>query len=239
LSDHNRGDRPSAIGLQPLRRFTSASITWRNGDCCRRRESDLISDERVQATMSRFEELAKRGFDIAVAITGLILLSPLLLLVTLAIKLESRGSALCRQPRYSLNGATIEVFRFSTTISDRAFNQLPIEMPRATRIGQVLRRTGIEKIPQLINVLRGEMSIVGPCLYATAPGKALRTARQGNAKPGVINWATIGSNWEKTGSVPRLLQHRIERDLYYIENRSFLFDIKIILLVFFSMNSYR
>jgi lipopolysaccharide/colanic/teichoic acid biosynthesis glycosyltransferase len=216
-----------------------ASVTSRNVDCRWRRESDLSSNERVQETMSRFEELAKRGFEFAVAITGLLLLSPLLLFVILAIKLESRGSALCRQPRYSLDGATIEVFRFRSTVSDRTFSQLPIEMPCTTRVGQVLRRTGIGKIPQLINVLRGEMSIVGPSLYTTAPGKALRTEHQGNAKPGMVNWALVSSYMEKTGSPAQRLQHQIERDLYYIENRSFLFDMKIILLVFFSMDTYR
>jgi lipopolysaccharide/colanic/teichoic acid biosynthesis glycosyltransferase len=193
-------------------------------------------------TMSQFEEIVKRGFDIAVAITGLFLLSPLLLLVTLAIKLDSRGSALCRQHRYGLNGATIEVFRFRSTTSDqgdRTFNHLAIESRRGTRVGQVLCYAGIDKIPQLINVLRGEMSIVGPCLYTTAPGKALHTERQCNAKPGMVNWAQVGSYWEKTGGAAKLLQHRIERDLYYIENRSFLFDIKIILLLFFSTNSYK
>jgi len=189
--------------------------------------------------MSRFDELAKRGFDIAVAITGLFLLSPLLLLVTLAIKLESRGSALCRQPRYSLNGATIEVFRFRSTRSDQAFNRFAIEIPCVTRIGQVLRRTGIDKIPQLINVLRGEMSIVGPCLYTTAPDEARRTEHQCNAKPGMVNWAHVSNCLGTTGSPAKRIQLRIERDLYYIENRSFLFDIKIILLVVFSANSYK
>jgi lipopolysaccharide/colanic/teichoic acid biosynthesis glycosyltransferase len=119
--------------------------------------------------------------------------------VTLAIKLESRGSAFCLQPRYGLNGATIKVFRFRSTMSDRTFNQLPIESPCTTRVGHALDRTGIDKVPQLINVLRGEMSIVGPCLYTTAPGKALRTGRQGNAKPGMVNWALVSSYWENTG----------------------------------------
>jgi lipopolysaccharide/colanic/teichoic acid biosynthesis glycosyltransferase len=86
-----------------------ASITLRNIDCRWHKEPDMNSDERVQDSMSRFEEVVKRGFDIAVAITGLFVLSPLLLLVVLGIKLEFRGYALCRQPRYSLNGATIEV----------------------------------------------------------------------------------------------------------------------------------
>jgi lipopolysaccharide/colanic/teichoic acid biosynthesis glycosyltransferase len=175
--------------------------------------------------MSRLEEIVKRGFDIAVAITGLFLLSPILLLATLAIKLESRGPALCRRPRYSLNGATIEVFRLGSMSPGR--------------IGRVLRHVGIDKIPQLINVLRGDMSIVGPCLYRTAPAKPLHTKRRCNAKPGMINWPQVGSYWDKTGGAAKLLQHQIEHDLYYIEHRSFLFDIKIILYVLFSTSSYR
>jgi lipopolysaccharide/colanic/teichoic acid biosynthesis glycosyltransferase len=187
--------------------------------------------------MSRIEEIAKRACDIAIAISGLLLLSPLLCLVSLAIKLDSRGPVLCRQTRYSLTGTTIEVFGFRLTTSDqrdRTINSLAIAIPRITRVGQILRRTDIAKIPQLINVIHGEMSIVGTCLYSSAPGEAAHTRNrlfplQRNAKPGMLSWANT-SCWEKSGSAAKLLQHRIERDLYYIDNRTFLFDVKIFLL---------
>jgi len=123
--------------------------------------------------MSPFQEIIKRGFDIAFATAGLLLLSPLLLLISLGIKSESPGPIVCRHKRYGLNNAAFEVFEFRTTLArqeEKTFTHIPNEIWSATRFGRLLRRSGMDKIPQLVNVLRGEMSIVGPHPFATAPG---------------------------------------------------------------------
>jgi lipopolysaccharide/colanic/teichoic acid biosynthesis glycosyltransferase len=203
------------------------------------------SDEQWEGTMSTFQEFVKRGFDIAAAILGLMLLSPLLFLVSVAIKLDSRGPVLLTQTRYSLKGRTIELFGFRSTKSDQGdgtSNRSTIGAPCVTRIGQVLRHTEIDKIPELINVLRGEISIVGTCLYTASPPEALRAENSlvlhgCEAKPGMIGWAQVSSQGEKKSRTKALL-YQIESDRYYTENRSFSFDLKIILRVFLSMKTY-
>ena len=186
--------------------------------------------------MSPFQEFLKRGFDIAVAIAGLLLLSPLIVLVSLAITLESRGPVLCRYKCYDLNDTAFEVFEFRSTIAG------PKDEKCVTWIGLILRRSGIDKIPQLINVLRGDMSIIGPHPYTTAPGRAygarIAQCQLHNVRPGLVSWAQVNEDQPENTNAAERFRHGIEYDCYYLENRSFLFDMKILFLALLSKSTY-
>src|SRR5258706_11158262 len=175
---------------------------------------------RIRGTMSPFQEIIKRGFDIAFATTGLLLLSPLMLLISLGIKSESPGPIVCRHKRYGLNNAAFEVFEFRTTLArqeEKTFTHIPNEIWSATRFGQLLRRSGMDKIPQLVNVLRGEMSIVGPHPFATAPGIFFHLPQLHKVKPGLVSWAQVIDDLCATAYLANGLDRRIENDRYHLQ----------------------
>jgi lipopolysaccharide/colanic/teichoic acid biosynthesis glycosyltransferase len=206
-----------------------------------KRSVAICERRRVQGTMSPFQEIIKRGFDIAFAIAGLLLLSPLMLLISLGIKSESPGPIVCRHKRYGLNNAAFEVFEFRTTLAgqeEKTFNHIPNKIRCATRFGQLLRRSGMDKIPQLMNVLRGEMSIVGPGPFATAPGTVFHVPELHKVRPGLVSWAQVNDDLGETANSAKSLDRRIEYDRYYLENRSFLFDMRILLLTLLSQRTY-
>jgi lipopolysaccharide/colanic/teichoic acid biosynthesis glycosyltransferase len=194
--------------------------------------------------MSSFEQILKRTFDIAVASAGLLLMSPLILLVVLAIKLDSRGPLVWRYTRYRLDDTAFEVFEFRSTIAgqdDKTFKHIANGDPCITRLGQILRRSDIYKIPQLVNVLRGDMSIVGPHPFTTAPGRACwvgTLCQLHNVRPGIVSWAQVNDNQGKTANAAETFHRRIEFDRHYLKNRSFFFDIKILFLALFSKSTY-
>jgi Undecaprenyl-phosphate glucose phosphotransferase len=195
--------------------------------------------------LSLFEQAIKRTFDIIVAATGLILLAPLFALVAIAIKLESRGNVFFWQKRHGYNNTTIEVVKFRTmyeTDDDNCFVQAKPADGRVTHVGRLLRRTNIDELPQLFNVLIGNMSIVGPRPHATAhnemfEGRILPFSRRHNIKPGITGWAQVNGHRGETDTLEKM-QRRVEHDLYYIDNWSFLLDMKIILLTLFSKRAY-
>ena len=188
----------------------------------------------VRGLISPLQELLKRGFDVGGAAAGLMLLAPLIFFVSLAIKLDSGGPVLCRRKYYDLNDEVFEAFEFRCWTSDPGDN---ISNPTAnrghnlSRMGQVLRRSGIDTIPRLINVLLGDMSIVGPQPLAIASGAAYRarmaTNLLPNVRPGIVGWAQVREGISHT---PDRFQRRIEDDCYYLANRSFLLDMKILVL---------
>jgi lipopolysaccharide/colanic/teichoic acid biosynthesis glycosyltransferase len=191
----------------------------------------------VRGVMSPFQELLKRGFDIVAATAGLVLLSPLIILVSLAIKLDSRGPVFCRLRYFDLNDAAFEAFEFRCWTSD---SRDDVSNPTAKRdhnitwTGEILRRSGVDKVPQLVNVLRGDMSIVGPEPSATACHKVYRE-RIGpnllrNVRPGVVSWAQVRDGGVKVNHSLDTFQRRIEDDCYYLANRSLVFDMKILVL---------
>jgi lipopolysaccharide/colanic/teichoic acid biosynthesis glycosyltransferase len=201
----------------------------------------IFERRRVRGTMSPFQEIIKRGFDIAFAIAGLLLLSPLMLLISLGIKIESPGPIVCRHRRYGLNNAAFEVFEFRTTLAgqeEKTFTHIPNKIWSATRFGQLLRRSGMDKIPQLMNVLRGEMSIVGPRPFATAPRMVFHLPELHKVRPGLVSWAQVNDDLGETANSAKSLDRRIEYDRYYLENRSFLFDMRILLLTLLSQRTY-
>jgi lipopolysaccharide/colanic/teichoic acid biosynthesis glycosyltransferase len=169
-----------------------------------------------------------RWADIAIALVSLVLVSPLLLAAAIAIKLESAGPVLYRQRRVGRDGVVFELFKLRTMRQGAdpvgVGTAVVAADPRVTRVGRLLRRFGLDELPNLFNVLRGEMRIVGP--RATLPAQVeLYTPRQRrrlDLRPGVTGWAQIhgrtGIPWEE----------RIELDVWYVEHRSLRLDLKIL-----------
>jgi Undecaprenyl-phosphate glucose phosphotransferase len=205
----------------------------------------LVTIQLFRAPLSTIDRLLKRGFDIVAAVAGLLLLSPLLLMVAIAIKLDSRGPVLFRQTRHGYNNDPIRVikFRSMTTMEDgQAFRQATRNDPRMTRVGRVIRRTNIDELPQLINVLLGEMAIVGPRPHPVAMNEMFQKqisplSRRHNVKPGITGWAQVNGFRGETDTLEKM-QRRFEADLYYIDNWSLFLDMKIILMTLFSKRAY-
>lgn len=170
----------------------------------------------------------RRAFDIAAAALGLIAASPLLVAAMIAIPLESRGSPFYRQRRVGLGGVEFEMLKLRTMRqgADAAGigTAVTADDPRVTRIGRVLRPAALDELPNLVNVLKGEMSIVGPrpTIAAQVELYTPRHRRRLEVKPGITGWAQVngraGIGWEE----------RIELDIYYVENRSVALDARII-----------
>ena len=125
---------------------------------------------------------------------------------------------------------------------EREFRQATRDDPRVTRIGRILRRTNIDELPQLLNVIRGTMSIVGPRPHAIAhnemyDGQIAHMSRRHNVKPGITGWAQVNGLRGETDTFEKM-RERVAHDLYYIDNWSFAFDLKILLMTIFSKKSY-
>jgi lipopolysaccharide/colanic/teichoic acid biosynthesis glycosyltransferase len=175
----------------------------------------------VASQPGRLQLIAKRAFDIIASALVLVVLSPLLTLVSLAIKLESPGPIFFVTRQYCYNNRIISVPRFRCT-----------RRRSVTFVGNVLTRAGLDMLPMLINVLRGDMSIVGPRCHSALPSTPLSeplsvALRESSFKPGLISFE--GSH-DRANSDLR----NIGADLFYISNWSLLLDAKIILLTFFS-----
>jgi Undecaprenyl-phosphate glucose phosphotransferase len=189
--------------------------------------------------LAGWDAIEKRLFDVIFSAVVLVFAMPVALILALFIKLESRGPVLFRQKRYGFNNEVIEVYKFRSMRqeqSDPEARQLTQRNdPRVTRLGRFMRRTSLDELPQLINVLRGEMSVVGPRPHApktTAGGRLCeevvdRYSRRHRVKPGLTGWAQV-NGYRGTMEDEEHLQKRIEHDLYYINNWSPLFDLKIL-----------
>lgn len=179
----------------------------------------------------------KRVEDIIGASIILMIISPLLLLIAIIIKLTSKGPILFKQDRYGINGKIIKVWKFrSMKVMENGDNvkQVTKGDARLTPVGAFLRRTSLDELPQFLNVLWGDMSIVGPRPHAIVHNEYYRTMIMGymlrhKVKPGITGWAQINGYRGETDTIDKM-QKRIEYDLEYIHNWSISFDIKIILL---------
>jgi Undecaprenyl-phosphate glucose phosphotransferase len=206
---------------------------------------NVITFQVSSVPLSSLDLFVKRMFDAVAATAGLILFSPLFLCAAVAIKLDSPGPVFFRQTRHGYNKQAIGVlkFRTMTTLENgNAFRQVRRNDDRITPVGRILRRSNIDELPQLINVLMGQMSIVGPRPHATAhndmfEGRILPFARRHNVKPGITGWAQVNGARGETDTLEKM-RERIEYDLYYIDNWSFLFDVKIIVMTLFSKRAY-
>ena len=189
-----------------------------------------------------WDVVIKLVFDKVVGSLALIALCPVLALAALAIKLDSPGPALFRQKRYGFNNELIEVYKFRSMYADRldasASRLVTHDDPRVTRVGRFLRKTSIDELPQLFNVVfKGDLSLVGPrphAVHAKAADREYDEVVDGyfarhRVKPGITGWAQI-NGWRGETDTPDKIQRRVEHDLYYIENWSILFDLRILAL---------
>jgi Undecaprenyl-phosphate glucose phosphotransferase len=206
---------------------------------------NMVTMRIFQSPLAPLNRAIKRAFDVAAAIVGLVVLSPLFLIVSLAIKLDSRGPVLFRQTRHGYNNEPIRVLKFRTmTVMEDGDNFKPVVRhdPRVTRLGRLLRHSNIDELPQLFNVLVGDMSLVGPRPHATSQNEVFGELissffRRHNVKPGITGWAQVNGYRGDTDTLEKM-QRRVEHDLYYIDNWSLLLDLKIVVMTFFSKKVY-
>jgi putative colanic acid biosynthesis UDP-glucose lipid carrier transferase len=176
--------------------------------------------------------------DKVLATMLLVGLAPLMAAIAVAIKMDSPGPVLFRQRRYGFNNEDIEVLKFRTMYHFRppevGFVQATRDDPRVTRLGALLRKSSLDELPQLLNVLGGSMSLIGPRPHAIAhneqfvPLVASYDARH-KVKPGITGWAQVNGFRGETDNIEKM-RARVEHDIYYIENWSLWFDLKILIL---------
>ena len=231
---------PAEIHLGPeqiLHKFESAQLS---------RRGPMSSLQLTRLPLSRFELLQKRVFDLLFAGLALALLTPLLLAVMLLVRLDSPGPIFFLQRRYGFNQREFRIvkFRTMTTLDDGSeIRQAARGDPRITRVGRWLRRWNIDEIPQLFNVLMGDMSLVGPRPHALAHNRDYERrislyARRHNVKPGITGWAQIYGFRGRTDTDDKMRQ-RVEHDLYYIDNWSIWLDLRILVQTVLSPAAYR
>ena len=230
---------PAAIHIGPERvldRFSEARIS---------KIGPISSVRIVRRPLNLIEVGTKRVFDLVVATLALLALFPLLLIVAITIKIDSKGPVFFLQRRYGFNQEPFRVIKFrSLTVTEdhSDVKQVSRGDDRVTRVGRVIRRINIDELPQLLNVILGQMSLVGPRPHALAHeqlfgAKIAEVARRHNVRPGITGWAQVhGFRGEITSE--EKLQGRIEHDLFYIDNWSPWLDLRILALTLFSSRAY-
>lgn len=205
------------------------------------RMSDLPLAQLSGRRSSYARRVAKRIQDLAVGLLALILAAPLMILIALAIRLESPGPIFFRQRRHGFNNEEIVVWKFRSMrdapASDGVVRQVQADDPRVTRVGRLIRRTSLDELPQLFNVLAGEMSLVGPRPHAPSMKtgdvqSALLVAHYAHRhriKPGMTGWAAVNGSRGPIHT-PAQVRQRVELDVAYIERQSLLFDLMIMLM---------
>ncbi len=198
--------------------------------------------------MTGAEMRLKSVMDRLGALVLTVLLSPVLILITLAIWITDGRPAIFRQKRLGVGGDAIEILKFRTMRaeeSDKAFRQATADDDRVTGLGKFLRRTSLDELPQIINVLKGEMSLVGPRPHPIAlndefKARIPRYMLRHKVQPGITGWAQVNGFRGQT-ETPEKMALRIEHDLWYIQNWSLWLDLKILLMtpfVMFHRNAY-
>ncbi len=194
----------------------------------------------VAKPITDWDQVSKRIFDLVFASLALLCLWPVMLITAIAVKLDSSGPILFRQKRYGFNNEIIEVLKFRTMYADQtdanARKLVTRNDPRVTRIGKYLRQSSIDELPQLLNVLGGSLSLVGPRPHALMGNTAGTNYDQvvssyyvrHKVKPGVTGWAQI-NGWRGETDTAEKIRKRVEFDLYYIENWSLLMDLRILI----------
>lgn len=180
----------------------------------------------------------KRGLDVALSAVGLVVTSPLLAATAIAIKLDSEGPVLFKQIRLGVNGAPFEMYKFRSMCIDAEHTGSGVYSeagdPRVTRVGKIIRATSIDELPQLVNILKGDMSIVGPrppLTYHPWPIEEYTEQQRHmfDVRPGVTGWAQVNGRkdveWHK----------RIEMNVWYTEHMSLWLDLKILFMTVFKV----
>ena len=199
-----------------------------------------------QKPIADWDAVVKRIFDVVVASTAIVLLSPIMIATAIAVKLDSAGPIIFRQKREGFNNELIEVFKFRSLYTDRqdtsGVNVVTKGDSRVTKVGKFIRKTSIDELPQLFNVLLGTLSLVGPRPHvanAQTDNKLWTEVvdsyiARHRVKPGVTGWAQV-NGWRGEIDQEEKLQGRVEHDLYYIENWSLMFDIYILAITPFKI----
>ena len=204
-----------------------------------RRYGDIGTFRVMGKPLDEVAALVKRVEDVVIAICCLLVILPLMLVIAVSIKLDSRGPVLFKQKRLGANNLPFNLLKFRSMYVEQA-DPLGQQLtragdPRITRVGRILRMTSLDELPQLINVLRGEMSLVGPRphpLAASAAGISYDRAIieypiRHRVKPGITGWAQV-NGWRGETTTVEQIQRRVEHDLYYVENWSLSFDLLIL-----------
>jgi Undecaprenyl-phosphate glucose phosphotransferase len=193
----------------------------------------------VEKPLADWDAIVKRAMDLLFTCVALVLLSPVMLLTALAIRLDSPGPIFFRQKRYGFNNEVIEVFKFRSMyheMSDPLAKRVVTKGDsRVTRVGRFIRKASIDELPQLFNVLTGELSLVGPrphAINAHTDERLWEEVVEGyfarhKVKPGITGWAQI-NGWRGEVDSPFKIHKRVEYDIYYIENWSILLDLYIL-----------
>ena len=193
--------------------------------------SDIILE-----TSSSLDGFAKRAFDIVFSLTFLVFAFPFLLAIGLAVRLTSKGDAIFKQKRFGINGKPIIVWKFRTmTVTEDGdkITQATKNDARVTKLGAFLRRTSLDELPQFVNVLTGDMSVVGPRPHAIAHNTYYRTQileymLRHKVKPGITGLAQVNGWRGETDTLDKMVG-RVDHDLRYIREQSFALDLKIVI----------
>ena len=190
--------------------------------------------------LAEWDIVLKSAFDRIVGALCLVALAPVMLLVALAVKLDSKGPVLFRQKRYGFNNELIEVFKFRSMYTGqadaKAAKLVTRDDPRVTRVGRIIRKTSLDELPQLFNVVwHGNLSLVGPrphAVHAKAANALYDEVVDGyfarhRVRPGITGWAQI-NGWRGETDTPEKIQKRVECDLFYIENWSIFLDAYVL-----------
>ena len=207
-----------------------------------RRLGNTLAVEIRRAPLDDVEKVLKRTFDVVVALFGLIVALPLLVCCAAAIRLESPGPVVFRQTRHGFNGRPFRIYKFRTmsVVEDGPkVVQATRRDRRITRVGAWLRRSSIDELPQLLNVLRGDMSMVGPRPHAAAHNDYYMSliddyALRSHVKPGLTGWAQINGFRGKTNTIKSMAK-RVQLDIWYINNWSLWLDALTVIRTVFEV----
>ncbi|TNE34627.1 MAG: undecaprenyl-phosphate glucose phosphotransferase, partial [Alphaproteobacteria bacterium] len=206
--------------------------------------------EVVDSPMSGFKVVIKALEDRILGTLLLLAFSPVLLLVALAIRMESKGPVLFKQKRYGYNNQIFEIYKFRSMYHNgeqpKVTKQASREDPRITRVGRFIRRTSLDELPQLFNVVTGSMSLVGPRPHAIDHNEEYSELIDGyfarhKVKPGITGWAQVKGFRGETDTLEKM-EARVNYDTYYVENWSLFFDLQILVMTgfvgFINKNAY-
>ena len=198
---------------------------------------DVISASGARFARPRsFYAPAKRALDLAVALPAVLITAPLFAVLALLIKLDSKGPVFFRQTRIGFRGRAFDILKFrSMRVLENGDTvvQATKQDPRVTRIGRFLRASSLDELPQLINIVKGEMSLVGPRPHACAHDRhfsplIVNYARRHDVKPGLTGWAQVNGHRGETPTL-EIMRTRVEHDVWYARHAGLALDLKILL----------